>query len=77
MDAETRDRFAIRCILVSTQSAMATTALLYADDPLRRDRLQSAILIRGHRLLNAMEGNHALSPASKLLMATARASLAG
>jgi hypothetical protein len=77
VDAETRDRFAIRCIVVSTQSGMATIALMHADDPARRDRLQTAILARGNRLLNEIDRAHALSPASELLMRAARAALAG
>jgi hypothetical protein len=77
VDAETRDRFAIRCIVVSTQSGMATLAQLYPNDPERRDRLQAAILQRGNHLLSELEGGHALSVESQVLMKAARVTLTG
>lgn len=75
MDAETRDRFAIRCIVVSTQSGMANIARAHPDDPETRDRLQVATLQRGNELLTELEHDHALSREIGPVMRAARAAL--
>ena len=75
MDAETRDRFAIRCIVVSTQSGMANIARAHPDDQETRDRLQAAALQRGNDLLTALEDEHALSREIVPVMRAARAAL--
>jgi hypothetical protein len=75
MDEETKDRFAIRCIVVSTQSGMTNIARAHRDDPERRDRLQEATLERGNALLSEMEREHALSRALQPVMRAARAAL--
>lgn len=76
MDAETRDRFAIRCIVVSTQSGMANIARAHRDDPETRDRLQAATLERGNSLLTELERQHPLSTEVVPMMRAARAALA-
>lgn len=75
MDAETRDRFAIRCIVVSTQSGMANIARAHPDDAETRERLQAAALQRGNELLTALEHEHALSGTILPVMRAARAAL--
>ena len=75
MDAETRDRFAIRCIVVSTQSGMVNIARAHPDDPQTRDRLQAATLRRGNDLLTQLEREHALSREIVPVMRAARAAL--
>jgi hypothetical protein len=76
MDAETRDRFAIRCIVVSTQSGMVNIAREHRHDPETRDRLQMATLERGMALLTQLEHEHALSNEMRPVMRAARAALA-
>lgn len=75
MDAETKDRFAIRCIVVSTQSGMANIARAHADDPETRDRLQAATLQRGDALLSLLEREQASSRRSVPAIRAARAAL--
>jgi hypothetical protein len=76
MDAETKDRFAIRCIVVSTQSGMANIARAHRHDPETRDRLQEATLERGNALLSEIEREHTLSTDIIPVMRAARAALA-
>jgi hypothetical protein len=75
MDVETRDRFAIRCIVVSTQSGMANIARAHSQDPEARDRLQAATLHRGNDLLTQLEHEHTLSREIAPVMRAARAAL--
>jgi len=75
MDEETRDRFAIRCIVVSTQSGMTNIARAHRDDPEMRDRLQEATLERGNALLSEIEREHLLSSALRSVMRAARSAL--
>jgi hypothetical protein len=75
MDAETRDRFAIRCIVVSTHSGMANIARAHSADRETRDRLQEATLKRGNALLSQLEREHVLSGENVPLMRAARAAL--
>jgi hypothetical protein len=77
VDAETRDRYAIRCIVVTTQSGMANIARMYREDPETLDRLQDATLARGNALLNALEDNRTLSSELLNVLRTARTALAG
>ena len=76
MDADTRDRYAIRCIVVSTQSGMTNIARSHPHDPETRDRLQAATLERGNALLTQFEQKRALSGATVPAMRAARAALA-
>lgn len=55
MDAAARARFAVRCIVVSTQSGAASIGRTYAADPVLRDRLQHETFERGRRLLADLE----------------------
>lgn len=75
MDAETRDRFAIRCIVVSTQSGMAKIARAHAEDPDTRDWLREATLKRGHALLTELEHEHVLSGENAPALRAARDAL--
>lgn len=75
MDAETKDRSAIRCIVVSTQSGMANIARAHGDDPETCDRLQEATLERGNALLTELEREHALASDVIPVMRAARAAL--
>jgi hypothetical protein len=75
MDRETKDRFAIRCIVVSTQSGVANIARTHRDDPETRHRLQEATLERGNALLTELEQEHALSTRLRPAMRAARAAL--
>lgn len=75
MDAETRDRFAIRCIVVSTQSGMVKIGRAYPDDPETRERLQEATLRRGNALLNELERRRALSGDIAPVLRAARSAL--
>ncbi len=77
MDAEARNRYAIRCIVVTTQSGMANIARMYRDDPATRDRLQDETLARGNALLNALEDARMLSPELLNVLRAARTALAG
>ena len=76
MDADTRDRFAIRCIVVSTQSGMANIARASGHDEDARDRLRAATLQRGNLLLTQLEHEHVLSSQIRLVMRAARVALA-
>lgn len=75
MDADTKDRYAIRCIVVSTQAGMANIARAYRDDPETRDRLHAATLERGNALLTDLEREHTLSSAIVPVMRAAREAL--
>ena len=75
MDRETKDRFAIRCIVVSTQSGIANIARTHRADPETRDRLQEATLERADALLTELEQEHALSTRLRPVMRAARAAL--
>lgn len=74
---EARTRFALRCIVVSTQSGIAALGRNYADDPPRRDRLQEATLARGRVLLDRFEASNAeMSSGTRSLLTDARVKLA-
>jgi hypothetical protein len=55
VDASARARFAVRCIVVSTQSGAASIGRTYAADPVLRDRLQRETFERGRLLLANLE----------------------
>lgn len=77
MDAATHARFAVRCIVVSTQSGMAGIARAYRHDPAQRDRLQRAALERGMDMLARLERDKASRSAElDSLTRAARAALA-
>lgn len=71
MDAATHARYAVRCIVVSTQSAMAGIARAYADDPVEVDRVQRATVERGVAMLARLEDDEA--PMTAELAALVRA----
>lgn len=75
MDAQTKDRFAIRCIVVSTLSGMANIARAHRGDPDTRDRLRAAALQRGNALLSELERDHSLSRRAVPALRAARAAL--
>jgi hypothetical protein len=76
MDADTKDRFAIRCIVVSTRSGMVNVARTYRHDQRKLDRLRAATLERGNVLLTELERDHALSRKVIPMMRAARVALA-
>jgi hypothetical protein len=57
VEASARARFAVRCIVVSTQSGAASIGRRYATDPALRDRLQNETFERGRMLLANLEKN--------------------
>lgn len=77
MDTATHARFAVRCIVISTQSGMAGIARAYPHDPADRDRLQRATLERGMAMLARLEGDEAsMSAELHGLVRAGRAALA-
>ncbi len=76
MDVDTKDRYAIRCIVVSTQSGITNIARAHPDDSESRDRLQEATRQRGNALLTELEEGHALSGEIQPVMRAARLALA-
>lgn len=78
MDTQTHDRFAIRCIVVSTQSAIASLGRSMSADPERRDELQTKAMLRGIALLEALQAeNEPMSAEFRTAIHAARLALKG
>jgi len=76
MDPKEREQFAVRCIVVSTQAAVASLGRSYASDPGLRDQVQDEARARGRILLSQLQAdNDPMSEDLSALMQTARARL--
>jgi hypothetical protein len=76
MDPREREQFAVRCIVVSTEAAVASLGRSYASNSALRDRLQREARERGLILLAQLQADsEPMSQDLSALMQTARARL--